>query len=70
MTTFTTEDIEDLLTEWFPGDVDPVNEGFYDCKIETWPWPDRIEWTKESGWFVDKGVKITAWRGLKIRIPE
>lgn len=69
VTTFTSEDIENLKTDWFPGDVDPVHEGEYEVQTPSWPWDHRAEWTKD-GWFVDKGVKITAWRGLKVRIPE
>ena len=70
MTTFTSVDIADFLTDWFPVEIDPVHEGYYDVQIKSWPWPDRIEWTKESGWFVDKGIKITHWRGLKEKVPE
>lgn len=65
MTTFTTEDLESLLTEWFPVTIDPVHEGYYEVKLTTWPWPERVEWTKESGWFLDKPFQVEKWRGLK-----
>ena len=65
MTTFTTEDIENLKTPWFPGDVKPKHEGLYEVELESWPWPEMVEWSKEFGWFVDKGVKVKQWRGLK-----
>lgn len=64
MTTFTREDVNELLTDWFPTDVDPVYEGFYEVEVKTWPWPFMCEWL-EGAWFVDKGVKIKQWRGLK-----
>ena len=62
MTTFTTEDIESLKTDWFPGDVDPVYVGFYEVNMESWPWPALAEWTAK-GW--DTDIKINEWRGLK-----
>ena len=68
MTTFTTEDVAQLLTDWFPGDVDPVNEGDYDVMTRSWPWPHRTLWTKKKGW--DTTEPVIQWRGLKIRIPE
>ena len=69
MTTFTTEDLESLLTEWFPGELDPVNPGMYEVKTSSWPWPHRVMWTEETGWDITGGP-ILEWRGLKIRIPE
>jgi hypothetical protein len=68
MTTFTTEDLESLLTDWFPGDVEPVNEGEYDIMTDHWPWPHRVLWTKKLGW--DSMEPVNQWRGLKIRITE
>ena len=68
MTTFTTEDVKALLTDWFPGDVDPLNEGEYDVQTRAWPWPHRVLWTKATGW--DTTEPVEQWRGLKIRIPE
>ena len=66
MTTFTSEDLESLKTEWFPADVKPVHEGWYEVILNKWPWPERVEWL-EGAWFVDKGVKVEKWRGLKER---
>lgn len=68
MTTFTTEDIESLKTEWFPATINPVHEGLYEINMETWPWPAMVEWSNEHGWFVDKGVVVTTWRGLKVKV--
>ena len=65
MTTYTTEDIESLKTEWFPADVYPVHLGLYEVNMNSWPWPALVEWT-ESGW--DTDVKINEWRGLKEQI--
>jgi hypothetical protein len=64
MTTFTTEDIEALKTEWFPADVEPVNEGEYEVLSGHWPWPHRALWTKKQGW----GITIEQWRGLKDKL--
>ena len=69
MTTFTSEDVKDLLTDWFPIDIDPVNEGEYEVTSSKWPWPHRVEWTKKKGWG-DIKVDLIQWRGLKVRIPE
>ena len=69
MTTFTGEDVKELLTDWFPGDIDPVNEGEYEVMSTSWPWPHRVMWTKKDGWDITGGP-ILEWRGLKIRIPE
>ena len=68
MTTFTTEDLENLKTPWFPGDINPKHEGVYEVEMPSWPWPEMVEWTKESGWFVDRGVKVARWRGLKDKV--
>jgi hypothetical protein len=62
MTTFTTEDIEALKTEWFPADVEPVNEGEYEAMSSAWPWIHRVVWTAKTGW---GEMKIDQWRGLK-----
>lgn len=67
MATFTSEDVKSLLTDWFPGDVEPVNEGEYEVMSSAWPWPHRVLWTKKDGW---ETADHTKWRGLKIRIPE
>jgi hypothetical protein len=67
MTTYTTEDIESLKTEWFPFDLDPVNEGEYEVMSTAWPWPHRADWAKKNGW---GDLQIDQWRGLKVRIPE
>jgi len=66
MTTFTSEDVKDLLTDWFPGDVFPVNEGEYEVMSSKWPWSHRTEWTKKHGWGT---VQVDQWRGLKIKVP-
>lgn len=68
MTTFTSQDIEDLKTDWFPADIDPVNEGEYEVQVKTWPWEFRCEWSNEHGWLLDQGVTIVQWRGLKEKI--
>ena len=62
MTTFTTEDIEALKTDWFPFDMDPVYEGEYEVMSTKWPWPHRAAWTAENGW---GSIQIDQWRGLK-----
>ena len=67
MTTFTTDDIENLKTEWFPFDLGPVNEGEYEVISSAWPWPYRADWTKKNGW---GELQIDQWRGLKVRILE
>ena len=67
MTTYTTEDIESLKTEWFPFDLDPVNEGEYEVMSTAWPWTHRAAWAKKNGW---GDLQIDQWRGLKVRIPE
>jgi hypothetical protein len=69
MTTFTSEDVNSLLTDWFSGEVDPVNPGSYEVKTASWPWPHRLDWNSESGWDITGGP-VLEWRGLKIRIPE
>mgnify|MGYP006270317247 CR=1 FL=1 len=65
MTTFTTEDIESLKTEWFPASINPVHLGFYEVNMDSWPWPALAEWT-EHGW--DTSIKINEWRGLKDKL--
>jgi hypothetical protein len=65
MTTFTTDDIESLKTEWFPYDLAPVHEGEYEVMTTKWPWPHRAEWTKEYGWGM---LDVDQWRGLKVQI--
>jgi hypothetical protein len=67
MTTYTTEDIESLKTEWFPFDWEPVHEGEYEVMSTAWPWIHRAAWTKANSWGT---VQINQWRGLKVRIPE
>lgn len=62
MTTFTSDDIEALKTEWFPFDLVPVYEGEYEVMSTSWPWPHRAEWSEKYGW---GSVKIDQWRGLK-----
>jgi hypothetical protein len=62
MTTFTTEDIESLKTDWFSADVDPVHPGLYEVNIDSWPWPAMVEWTGEK-W--DTNIEVKTWRGLK-----
>ena len=62
MTTFTTEDVESLKTEWFPTKIEPVYFGFYEVNMDSWPWPALVEWTK-AGW--NTNVKVKQWRGLK-----
>lgn len=68
MTTFTSDDVKALLTDWFSGDVEPVNEGEYDVITDHWPWPHRIMWTKKKGW--DSTEPVQQWRGLNMRITE
>lgn len=63
MTTFITEDIESLKTDWFTADINPVHEGEYEVISSKWPWPHRAEWTEKSGW--RSAVCIEKWRGLK-----
>lgn len=62
MTTFTTEDINSLKTEWFTGDIAPINEGEYEVMSTSWPWVHRTAWTKKTGW---GELQINQWRGLK-----
>jgi hypothetical protein len=65
MTTFTTEDLESLKTEWFSADVDPVHPGFYEVNVDSWSWPAMVEWTGEK-W--DTNIEVKTWRGLKEKI--
>lgn len=67
MTTFTTEDMESLKTEWFPFDLDPVNEGEYEVMSSSWPWVTRAVWSRRTGW---GKMQIDQWRGLTVRITE
>ena len=69
MTTFTTEDLESLLTAWFPGDVDPINPGPYEVKTSSWPWPHRLTWDQNNGWDISGGP-VLEWRGVNIRVLE
>jgi hypothetical protein len=62
VTTFTTEDIESLKTDWFPADINPVHLGFYEVNMDTWPWPAMVNWTGEK-W--DSDIEVKTWRGLK-----
>lgn len=62
MTTFTTEDVNALLTDWFPVEVDPVHEGEYDVMSTKWPWPHRAEWSRKNGW--GSAIHVEQWRGL------
>ena len=64
MTTFTTEDLESLLTDWFPAEIDPTYEGEYEVKTASWPWPHRLLWKQETGWDISGGP-VLEWRGLK-----
>ena len=66
MTTFTSEDVQALLTDWYPRETNPVNEGEYDVMTRSWPWPHRVLWTEKKGW--DTAEPVTQWRGLKVRI--
>jgi hypothetical protein len=66
LTTFTTEDLESLLTAWFPATIEPVHEGEYEVMSKSWPWPHRADWSKEYGW--GKAVHVEQWRGLKEEI--
>lgn len=50
-----------ILTDWFPGTVNPVRTGLYEVNMDTWPWPAMVEWT-ESGWATD--IEVREWRGL------
>ena len=65
MTTFTTEDIESLKTDWFPVSIEPTHLGFYEVNMDSWPWPALVEWT-EKGW--DTTIEVKQWRGLKEQI--
>jgi len=66
MTTFTTDDIESLKTNWFPAEIVPVNEGEYEVMSTKWPWPHRAEWSKKLGW--GSAVHVEQWRGLKEQV--
>lgn len=66
MTTFTTEDLESLLTDWFPADVEPTYDGEYEVMSSAWPWPHRETWSKKKGW--ETVINIEKWRGLKEKI--
>jgi hypothetical protein len=62
MTTFTSDDIEALKTEWFPFDLAPVYKGEYEVMSTSWPWPHRAEWSEKKGW---GSLEVDQWRGLK-----
>jgi hypothetical protein len=49
-------------TDWFHRDIDPINEGEYEVTTQYWPWPHRVQWTKEKKW--DSELPIEQWRGL------
>ena len=68
MTTFTSDDIDSLKTDWFTVDLDPVHEGEYEVISSKWPWPHRAEWTEKNGW--GSAVHVEKWRGLKEKAPE
>lgn len=65
---------EPEVTEWFPIEIDPVHEGFYECNItfdeNSWPYPDikKLEWCNNTWWDSDSNVvdpsEIKQWRGL------
>lgn len=59
------DDIKYKLTDWFPGDVDPVRTGMYEAQIDTGH-EYHVEWTGEQ-WQNDwskEPVKVVKWRGI------
>jgi hypothetical protein len=68
VTTFTTEDINSLKTDWFPADINPVYDGNYEVELDSWPWPTMIEWSNKRGWEVGDSSLIKRWRGLKEKV--
>jgi len=59
------DDIRYTLTDWFPGDVDPVRTGMYEAQIDTGH-EYRVEWTGQQ-WQNDwskEPVKVVKWRGI------
>jgi len=64
---------EDMMTEWYPVDVNPVRKGQYEIdlgKLVAWPFARivRAEWSGRK-WKDDDGESIkgiVAWRGLAV----
>lgn len=60
---------EEGLTDWFPANIKPVREGYYDIELVTpraWPFMPlhRAKWSGRA-WLDDSGekLKIKCWRG-------
>ena len=65
------DDIRYTLTDWFPGDVDPVRTGMYEAQTDTGH-EYRVEWTGEQ-WQNDwskEPVKVVKWRGIAYNPDE
>ena len=64
---------EDMMTEWYPVDINPVRKGQYEVdlgKLVAWPFARivRAEWSGRK-WKDDDGESIkgiVAWRGLAV----
>jgi hypothetical protein len=61
---------EEGLTEWFPANIKPIRDGYYDIELvvpRAWPFMPlhRAKWNGRA-WLDDAGekVKIKRWRGL------
>jgi hypothetical protein len=62
---------DETVTDWFPSNINPVRDGFYECHTQTeaWPFPNNkmLEWA--NGSWNDEGTvvdikDIVQWRGL------
>jgi hypothetical protein len=60
-----TDDEDDIqtydVTDWFDKKVKPVRVGLYEVKTESWPFPQKVEWTGRK-WATPN--KISEWRGI------
>ena len=55
-------------TDWFPVDIKPSYNGFYEVELTTWPWPTLIKWQKKNNWDIGNPAIIKHWRGLTEKV--
>lgn len=65
---------EQLMSDWYPSDINPVRKGDYEVQLAEAAWPFagivRAEWTGRT-WKQDgEKIKITQWRGLAVDPTE
>jgi hypothetical protein len=51
------------VTDWFPKKIKPVRVGTYEIMTDSWPFPQKCEWSGEQ-WENAGGALITQWRGI------